>query len=206
MLLDTAWLGLSALDGASSAGHIRRVVEDMRALPGMQRTTLPDGAALRAAANERRELARLHDFDLETGLANLTHFNRVIREAERLSRTRFERLVVVLLSFPKTTDPLRLVKAAHLCAACLRADDLVARLGDRRLGVLLRDIARPGGSAVLERMRAAVSDSGVVRHQSELSVRFVAREYARAPRSAEPPARSLRPADTQCVTRHAHGA
>jgi hypothetical protein len=170
-------LGLNAMQFATTAGELRHAIESMRALPGMSWPRLPLNEGLLAAAAEQRELARLHDVDLETGLANRRRFSRALRETNPALGT----IALVIVRLPPTSDLRRLVRAAHLCGVTLRPGDLAARLGKRRLGVLLQSISHPSALAVAARLHADLVASQPSATHAGLSVRVITREHSPTP-------------------------
>jgi hypothetical protein len=167
-------LGLNAMQLATTAGELRHAVESMRTLPGMSWPRLPLNEGLLAAAAEERELARLHDVDLDTGLANRRRFRRALRE----TNPAFGPIALVIVRLPPTSDLRRLVRAAHLCAVTLRPGDLAARLGTRRLGVLLQNISHASALAVADRLRTGLVASQPSASNPGLSVRVITREHS----------------------------
>ncbi|HET6335799.1 MAG TPA: hypothetical protein VFG30_21385 [Polyangiales bacterium] len=174
--VDSARSGLSAFEDASTAGQLRRVVNRIRLLPGMRLTVVPHPEALLVAAREQRELARLHDLDLETGLANRRRWNRELREAKCLTASSVPEIAVLVLKLPESTRLRVLTQAAHQCAATLRPEDLVARLGHRQLGGLLRGISHRDALVVTARLREALDATELCAEGVELSLCMVARE------------------------------
>jgi GGDEF domain-containing protein len=169
-------LGLHALQLATTAGELRHALESMRALPGMSWPRLPLNEGLLAAAAEQRELARLHDVDLDTGLANRRRLSRALREANPA----FGPIALLIVRLPEASDLRRLVRAAHLCAVTLRPGDLAARLGTRRLGVLLQSISHASALTVAARLRADLVASQPSASDAGLSVRVITRQHSRS--------------------------
>jgi GGDEF domain-containing protein len=167
-------LGLNAMQIATTAGELRHAVESMQALPGISWPRLPLNEGLLAAAAEQRELARLHDVDRDTGLANRRRFSRALRE----TNPAFGPIALVIVRLPQTSDLRRLVRAAHLCAVTLRPGDLAARLGTRRLGVLLQSISHPSALAVAARLLADLVASQPSASDTGVSVRVITREHS----------------------------
>jgi GGDEF domain-containing protein len=174
--LDSAHRGLSAFGHARTAGQLRTVVNSIRALPGMRLTILPHPEALLVAAREQRELARLYDLDLETGLANRRRWNREVREAKSLADSSFLEIAVLVLQLPEASGARVLARVAHRCLATLRPEDLVARLGHRQLGCLLRDVTSGGAVLVSARLREVLAASELCAEGTVLTLHMIARE------------------------------
>ena len=156
--LELTRLGLSAVQHATTAGELRRAVESMLALPGMSWRELCRSESLMLAASEQRELARLHDFDTETGLANRRQFRRALREARATSSGAADQTIgLIIVRLPAATNVRGLARAAHACGLCLRTGDLAGRLGHRRLGILLRASSRACAISVAARLRAVLA-------------------------------------------------
>ena len=172
----SARLGLIAFEAATTAGQLRRALENMRALPGMQSTPWVHGEGLRIVADEQRELSRLSGLDRETGLANLRRMNRWIRGTQGEPDACAPGISLLRLHFPDIT-PLRvIVRAAHLCLATLRPRDVIARLGHRRLGALLVGISPTDAAAVTARLRVALNASDLCGADSGFVLRLISRD------------------------------
>jgi GGDEF domain-containing protein len=167
-------LGLSAMQLATTAGDLRRAVESMRALPGISWPELPRNEGLLVAATEQRELTRLQEFDADTGLANRRRFSRALRD----TKTSSVRIALVVVRLPPASDLRALVRAAHLCGVTLRPGDLAARIGPRRLAVLLQEISHASALAVAARLRVQLAGLQPSAAGAGLSVHVITREHA----------------------------
>jgi GGDEF domain-containing protein len=154
--LEPARMGLSAMQHATTAAELRRVVESMLALPGMSWPELSRSETLMLAASEQRELARLRDLDSETGIANRRRFCRALREARASFSAPDQTIRLIIVRLPAATNVRALARAAHACGMSLRSGDLAGRLGHRRLGILLRASSHVCALSVAARLRAAL--------------------------------------------------
>ena len=100
-------------------------------------------------------LARYQGVDEQTGLPNLRQF---LRELEReLARSRRLREWTVLLVL-EPDDAVEVEPLAEAVRGAVRMEDLVARIGDQRLAVLLVATAPHAGRLVASRLQERVRD------------------------------------------------
>ena len=148
---------LNALGAANTAGELRQAVERMCALPGMGRMVVPENEGLLAAVREQRALVRSQDIDGETGLANRKRFTRALRERRRDPACATAPAAVLVIRLAPDTELRTLIRAGHVCASALRTGDLAARVGTRRVGLLLRDISPSDALAVAARVHTTLA-------------------------------------------------
>jgi diguanylate cyclase (GGDEF)-like protein len=106
-----------------------------------------------------------------TGLANRSYFDQRL-EDEIAFMERHGTLLTLMLAdldhfkrvndtYGHTTGDRVLVRVAATLKSCLRAEDVLARVGGEELAVILRQTAQMGAVALAERMRHAVELSAV---------------------------------------------
>ena len=170
---------MNALENANTPGQLFRAVQTLHALPGMGSTVFPEIEGLLLAVHEQRELSNLDGVDVDTGLANRRQMHLRIREIEHGSLAVTEQIALVIFRFPVASSRSPIVAASRICSRSLRPDDFAVRLDPRRLGVLLRDVSRPGALAVAERLRLELARRQLGLENSCVSIHVIDRDYAR---------------------------
>jgi len=128
-----------------------------------------------ALAEANATITRIAATDDLTGLANRRHFYESLEVAVSLARRHASPLALVSLNLdgfarvndgagPEAGDEVLATFAALLAALC-RSEDLPARLGDGRFGVLLPGIDLGGALSLAERTQAAVRSCQALRQR-----------------------------------------
>ncbi len=103
-------------------------------------------------------LARCAGMDEATGLSNLRQFLRELQREMARARRRRERVAVLVLPLDEEAN---IVEIAGRVTKLVRQEDLVARLGDDSLGVLLVSAAIAAGETVARRVRSEFPEADI---------------------------------------------
>jgi diguanylate cyclase len=104
-------------------------------------------------------LARSAGVDEATGLSNVRQFLREVQRELARARRRHEHLVVLVV---EPDRPMAVREVVEVVEELVREEDLLARLGETRLGVLLVSTAPHAGRLVANRIQRNLARLGPV--------------------------------------------